>query len=200
MRPQKFSDQEILEQTRACLLAHGTNVSTQIIAQSLGMSQANLFKRFGTKANLIKRALLYSIEIHPIFERLMQKPNTADISKAIKSLCMDLIDFFDTQLPNILMLKSAGFDLPNMMKGDTVSPPIRMRRLLTSWFNHLKTEQGMREISAEGLTMLILGSVQHRAFRKHILDDVVFDSDAEFVQSIFEIFWHGISCGEKNEC
>ena len=178
-------------------MAHGVGVSTQTIAQSLGMSQANIFKRFGTKANLIKLALLHSIDSHPIFGMLAEPPQKGRALDQIQRVCMGLVNFFDTQLPYMLMLKSAGFDIPNMMKGNTVSPPIRMRKLLTSWFDVLKRDREIREISSQGLTMIVLGAVQHRAFRKHILDDLVFESDQRFVRSIIDIFWCGISCGEK---
>ena len=95
MRPQKFSDKDILEKTRDCLLAHGVGVSTQVIAQSVGMSEANIFKRFGTKENLIKKSLLHSIESHPIFSMLSQSPRSGDALKQLEGVCMALVTFFD---------------------------------------------------------------------------------------------------------
>ena len=57
MRPRKISDEDILDVARECLLEQGVNVSTQVIAKRLGVSQATLFKRFGTKVKLLQMAL-----------------------------------------------------------------------------------------------------------------------------------------------
>ena len=46
MRPRQFSDDELLQTARRCFLEHGPGVSTGLIAEELGVSQAALFKRF----------------------------------------------------------------------------------------------------------------------------------------------------------
>ena len=62
MRPKTISDEEILEVVRTCVLNEGPAVSTQIIAEQVGVSQATLFKRFGNKVHLISRALLLGVQ------------------------------------------------------------------------------------------------------------------------------------------
>ena len=57
VRPRLFSDAEILQVARRCFLEHGPAVSTTVIASEVGLSQAALFKRFGTKQNLMLLAL-----------------------------------------------------------------------------------------------------------------------------------------------
>ena len=52
MRPRQFTDEDILTATQACILELGPSVSTTVIAGRVGMSQAALFKRFGTKEKL----------------------------------------------------------------------------------------------------------------------------------------------------
>ena len=68
MRPKKITDIDILSCTRNCILRFGVSVSTQTIADELGVSQATLFKRFGTKDALIQKALLQPIVEHRIFD------------------------------------------------------------------------------------------------------------------------------------
>ncbi len=48
-RPRTVSDEVILEAARSVFLEHGPSASTQAIADRLSLSQAALFKRFGTK-------------------------------------------------------------------------------------------------------------------------------------------------------
>ena len=61
VRPRKHSDEDILTATRQCVLDHGAQVSTELIADAAGVSQATLFKRFGTKDNLLRLALCTQI-------------------------------------------------------------------------------------------------------------------------------------------
>ena len=58
MRPKKVSDEYILQTVRRCLVEQGGSVSTQFIADQVGVSQATLFKRFGSKSNLLQSAIL----------------------------------------------------------------------------------------------------------------------------------------------
>ena len=57
-RPRTVSDDVILEAARAVFLEQGPGASTQSIADRLSVSQAALFKRFGTKRDLMIAALM----------------------------------------------------------------------------------------------------------------------------------------------
>ena len=56
-RPRQVSDEDILTAAKEILLEHGAKASTTAIAKAVGLSQAALFKRFGTKLDLVKAAL-----------------------------------------------------------------------------------------------------------------------------------------------
>ena len=58
MRPRLVSDDEILEAARTCLVAHGPSVALSVIGARLGISGPAVLKRFGSKENLVTRALL----------------------------------------------------------------------------------------------------------------------------------------------
>ena len=58
MRPRSFTDDELLDTARRVFLEHGAGASTEQIAQQLGVSQAALFKRIGTKQELMVRSLM----------------------------------------------------------------------------------------------------------------------------------------------
>ena len=58
VRPRQFTDEQILASARKSLLEHGPGVSTAKIAKAVGMSQAALFKRFGSKEDLLIAALM----------------------------------------------------------------------------------------------------------------------------------------------
>ncbi|HEY9182138.1 MAG TPA: helix-turn-helix domain-containing protein, partial [Gammaproteobacteria bacterium] len=58
MRPRQVSDEAILEAARACLLRDGPGVAIARIAEEVGISAPAVLKRFGTKEQLVTRALL----------------------------------------------------------------------------------------------------------------------------------------------
>jgi AcrR family transcriptional regulator len=197
MRPQKTSDSKMLETTLRCILKHGISVSTQVIANELGVSQATLFKRFGTKEALVHKALLQPISEHSIFIYLAKSPTKESVVTQLQSMSMALLHFFEDMLPCIMMLRSGGCDLPQIMKGED-TPPILMRRLLTKWVEALQEENRIRQISAEAFALALFGAIQHRAMRRHILhDQTMTNSDEEFVVRVVDLFWHGISQGES---
>ena len=78
-RPRRFTDEEILATTQSCILEHGPGVSTLMIAEKIGLSQAALFKRFGTKEQLIVRSLQQPMQPNPIARILSQGPTDAPI-------------------------------------------------------------------------------------------------------------------------
>ena len=57
MRPKIKTDEQLLAAARSAFIEFGGAVSTTVIAENAGVSQATLFKRFGTKEQLMKRAL-----------------------------------------------------------------------------------------------------------------------------------------------
>lgn len=200
MRPKKTTDSDLLNAVYRCLVRHGITASSQLIANEVGVSQATLFKRFGTKEGLIKRALVSPIIGHPIFLRLQKLPTKGSPVQQIEELSLILLRFFEEMVPCIMLLRSGGFDLPSIeeVMETKNTPPIMMRILLTNWVAELQKIHELRSIPAESIALALLGAIQHRAMRTHILHDTTMTkSDEEYLASIVEIFWNGISKGES---
>ncbi len=72
-RPVRIDDESILTATRALLAEQGPHVTSALIAARAGISEATIFKRFATKADLFRAALQVDEEelVRP-FERLSQ--------------------------------------------------------------------------------------------------------------------------------
>lgn len=197
MRPKKITDTDMLRCTRDCILRFGVSVSTQTIADELGVSQATLFKRFGTKDTLIQKALLQPIVEHRIFDDLQSLSTQKNVVSGLSSLCFSLLSFFEDTLPSIMMLRSTGCDVPSILRSKN-APPMVMRRKLTEWFDRLQQTGHIRQTSSENLALAMIGAVQHRAFRLHILlESNLADDNEQFVSSIVDVFWQGISPGKS---
>ena len=197
MRPKKTSDNELLAAVYQCLIRHGITSSTQFIANEVGVSQATLFKRFGTKENLIRCALLSPILGHEIFSIIQKHPTNASPTDQIEALSLSLLHFFEEMIPSMMMLRSSGYDARDVWEGKN-TPPIMMRKFLTVWVERLQELHQLRDIPAESIALALLGAIQHRAMRKHILHDTTMTrTDEEYLSSIVEIFWNGIANGES---
>ena len=64
---------------------------------------------------------------------------------------------------------------------------------MTNWIVDLQEKKRIRSCSAESIALSLIGTMNHRAFRRHILHDATMeDSEATFIQSTAELFWLGL--------
>ena len=105
-RPRQVSDVQILEAARACFLEHGASVSTTVIAKRLGVSQAALFKRFGTKEDLLVAALRPGPEmVRELLDWLAEGPDERPIPEQLLDLGVRVRSFFGRLLCRIRWMK-----------------------------------------------------------------------------------------------
>ena len=197
MRPKKISDQDILEVARQCLMEQGTTVSTQFIADKLGVSQATLFKRFGTKIKLLKAALSLPIQSSRMMQKIDAPPTDAPVKEQLLEMCSALLQFFDEMIPLWSTLQAAGVTMPQVVSDD--SPPVRVRVGMTKWITQLQKRGKIRQtVEPESIALALIGALQQRPVRKHIIKDVAMSqTDKEYVESIVDVLWRGLSVEEK---
>ena len=107
MRPKTISDEDILRIAMECVLEEGPSVSTTTIAERIGVSQATLFKRFGSKVELLRRALFIPLKVRKIFS-ILREPEGKTASDQMKYIYQQF--FFDDMVPCWNMLHSAIFE------------------------------------------------------------------------------------------
>ena len=197
MRPRKVSDQEILSIAKACFLKQGPSVSTQSIAKQVGVSQATLFKRFGSKELLMRAALMLPVHKHHILDVLTEKPDLDAPKAQFRRIAKQMIDFFNDMIPCFSMMHSAGivpFERTELSADERL--PIIGRKALQSWLEQLKQAGVIRsDLDCEIASIALLGSFTSLAFRRHVLQDTGLNcSDGDFVQGLVEILWQGLMC------
>ena len=186
MRPKKISDEDILEVARKCLMEKGPSVSTQVIADQLGVSQATLFKRFGTRLKLLQAALAVPIKAMVMLKRIERAPTQEPAREQLLRLSIELLAFFDEMIPYWATLHSAGIVL---LREGQETPPIRARRGLTEWFSHFQKRGAIRQdVDPEAIALALIGALQHRPFRTHIIKDTLLEqSEQEYVEAIVDV-------------
>lgn len=192
-RPRTVSNEVILKAARAVFLEHGPGASTQAIADRLSLSQAALFKRFGTKQDLMVAALRPPI---PSFLGEVSKGPTLGqpLHQQLRSIARDAVVFFREMVPCLMVLKSSGVDLEQLLKTFDEPPPVMVRRLLTGYFQRAMDADLARSADPLAAASLFLGAFHMHSFISHLTDEVMSDEDLfAFSDAVVDVLWHGIA-------
>jgi len=193
-RPRTVSDEAILEAARAVFLEEGSTASTQIVADRLGVSQAALFKRFGTKKALLLGAL--SPPAVPDFVPLLdQGPDLQRCPREqLTEIGVAVCRFFEMLLPRLMALHSAGFDTHEILTRYEVPPPLLALQAMSAWLERASGAGLIRVGASRGLAQAFLGSLHMRAFSAHLAG--IRGSEDDLVRDVHELvstLWFGIA-------
>lgn len=166
-RPRNVSDERILDEARACFLEQGAGVSTQVIAERLGVSHAVLFQRFGTKEHLMKAALLPRDE-PPWIGAARAGPDERPLRDQLVELATAISTFLEAVVPCVAVLRAAGIEPGAGDPPDAVPGPLRARREVTAWFARAAKKELVRDVKPEHAADLFLGALQVRPFFHHV--------------------------------
>ena len=191
-RPRQVSDAQILEAARACFLEQGASVSTTVIAKRLGVSQAALFKRFGTKEELLLAALRPGPEmVRPLLDWLEQGPNERPIPAQILELGENVRSFFGRLLPRIAQLRAAGHGPPHCGKGRPI-PPQLVHQALAAWLHRAQEQGRVRPCDTEAAAFALLGALNLQAFLEFSNGKQPAADLSGEIEPLVEILWRGL--------
>lgn len=192
-RPRTVSDEVILAAARAVFLENGPSASTQSIADRLSVSQAALFKRFGTKRDLMIAALMPPMP--PVATEVRSGPALdLPLQVQLRSIARDFVVFFRGMVPCLMVLKSSGVDLEQILKTFDEPPPVLARRLLTGYFQRAMDAGLARPTDPLAAASLFLGAFHMHSFMSHVTDQVMSDEDLFlFSDAVVDVLWHGIA-------
>lgn len=192
-RPRQVSDAELLATARSCFLAHGPAVSTTVIAREVGLSQAALFKRFGTKEDLMFAALLPP-EVPDWVAHVARGPDERPIPVQLVDIAHRIAAFFEEMTPCLMTIKASGADMLHAMSRYEVPPPARGRRALAAWFRTAHEQGRLQDCEPESVAYMFVGSLHGRAFLTYIGGSDTL-SRASFIESMVATLWRGLDPG-----
>ncbi|TPV94487.1 MAG: TetR/AcrR family transcriptional regulator [Myxococcales bacterium FL481] len=191
MRPRTFSDDDLLRAARRCFLAYGPSVSTSHIAAELGVSQAALFKRMGTKRELLLRSLGPPAQPDWL-EHAERGPDDRPAAEQLRELVVRADGFFTELIPCLAVLKSAQFDMEEIFEQFTEPPPARAHRVVTAWFRAVG-DKGLAYVpSPSAAAGALLGALQSRHMLRHILGDAAPPTSPDYLDEITALISRGI--------
>lgn len=166
-RPRQVTDEQILETAREAFIEGGPSVSTAVIAERLGVSQAALFKRFGTKEALLVAALVPPER--PSWVRMVEGgPDDRPLTTQLVEIGMAVSAFFEELVPRIMTLRSHGVCPHELYREHETPAPVSGKRAMAAWLERARGRGLIRDVDPETAAMLFLGSLHMRAFLHHI--------------------------------
>ncbi len=191
-RPRQVSDDEILEIARQTFLDCGPGVSTTVIAGRVGMSQAALFKRFGTKQGLMLAALAPS-ETPPFLALIDDGPTHAPADQQLREIGHAVSQFFQSMVPCVSVLHASGLDRDAMFDRYDIPPPVRTQMAMTAWMQRAVDLRVVREVHPQDTAIAFLGTLHIRAFMNHIGVQTGDGEMETYVTRVVDLFFQGIA-------
>ncbi len=191
-RPRQFSDEDILATARECFLSHGPGVSTTHIAGELGMSQAALFKRFGTKEDLMIAALLPKDPVAWVALLDGGPDPQRSVQDQLHDVALAALSNFGRVMPCFATLKAGGVEPSALMKRFDVPPPLRAQLALARWFEAARDQGRVQTTDPGSLAMLFLSAMHSRSILRHILG-VAVGTDEDYVRGVLSNLWNGLA-------
>ena len=193
-RPRQVSDAAILEAAAACF-KEDPNVPTSEIARRVGLSQAALFKRFGTKMRLMLAAM--GVQDGPPWIELTEAgPDERPIPDQLNQIGHAIDDFFRDLMPRVVVLKAVGASFRELFGDDEVPPPIKGYQAVRDWFSRAIDQDRIHAQDPQALALAFIAMFQARAFwmqmggPKHSQG---LPEGPEYVDHIVDLFWNGIA-------
>ncbi len=158
MRPQQFSNEELLHCARRLFIEQGSQISMNSIADVMGVSQAALFKRYKTKRELIIASLCVR-EIPQWIQDLKILPDGRSFEGQLKDIVESVIAFFNELSPALNIMRIENINPSELMEEGMVPPPILALQELTQWLMRCNQKGLIGNFNFETLAKMILGGV-----------------------------------------
>ena len=193
VRPKQISDEEILEEALACFMESGVGVSVQVIADRVGLSQPALFKRFGTKEELILRALAPPEKI-PVIDWIETLPEPGPIRPQLEALFEKLWETFKWLFPRIALIRASQIAPETVFARYEKPPPLRLLIAIGQFLERAqKSGQIRADVVPEACAQSMLGVMQGRAFFQFMMRAEYSPDDALYIQSAADLLCRGMS-------
>jgi len=180
MRPRTVSDKNILEAARTCLLDNGPSVTVAAIAERLGVSGPAILKRFGSKENLVMRALLS--EPPP---DLSNGPGAGPLRAQLVETLLHTERLLLGAVPRLATLRAGGTKASQWLDKPH---PRRARASLRGWLEKARKTHGLSHPDLEAAADLLISLVEARGFLSWVEPTWVEPGDAWASRAVDALF------------
>ena len=191
-RTKHMSDEELLKIALECFLEKGHNVSAQVIADKVGISQPTLFKRFGTKEELFLRAVAPKERL-PVVDLIEALPTSEPMQPQIEQLLKLVWKALDEVMPMVQLLKSARIPREKVMARYKTSPPDMLIAAIVGFFERAKEQGKVKpKTNPHHLAQLIFGILMGKSFIDKSVSGIFHEGADTFIKSTASLLSKGI--------
>jgi len=191
-RARTIPNEMILAAARDLFLAHGFGAATTEIARAAGVSEALLFKRFGTKERLFVAAM--ELDAAPAWiGELDQRVGVGGARSNLIKISLDIVEGIHAAMPRLMMMWSARRHLG-------AEREIRNRKVerdTQALARYLEQEMRLgrvRQANADTLALVIFGALVNRVLVGMVHGQARDPAaDALFVKELVDTLWRGLS-------
>ncbi len=189
-RNKTITDEEILVVARSLFIKKGLKASTRTLAKMVGISEAVIFQRFGTKEDLFFTAMVPpEAQLEAIFN---VQPGQNQVTANLKLLSLQIVTYFREVMPVFLSLIShPSFNMQTFMKHHTM-PAIQLKNKLTDYLN---AEAELGRICKENVSTtaaVLLSHLHNLALSENIGSHESIDMDCAVSDAIAAL-WKGLA-------
>lgn len=184
----RFTDPELLAAAREVFLRDGVDATTASIAARAGVSEALLFKRFGSKEELRQRALAAH---RPDWFRLLAADG--DPRETLEAVGNALIEDMRREMPATMLSWSRN---PTDHWRDHVGepPPVTGMKALAAWFEAQMRAGRLRRADPEIVARAFSGALVAFSMSEMTgLADHLPLASTTFVRGLVDAWWRGLA-------
>ncbi len=184
----RIHDDEILEVARAVFLESGADATTASVAARAGVSEALVFKRFGTKERLFELAMTgarpgWVSELDDV---------SGPLPEQLERLALAMIETMRIEMPRTMMVWSRNPGQPRWPTG-VASPPVQGVKILAAWFERQMLAGRMRRCDPELFAQSFSGAIVAHAMRDMTgLAEHMPLATTTFVRGLVDFLWRGV--------
>jgi AcrR family transcriptional regulator len=188
-RNKTITDDEILAAARSLFLKEGAKASTRTLAKMVGISEAVIFQRFGTKEDLFFAAMVPpEAQLEAIFSI---QPGEKHVTENLKSASLQIVAYFREVMPVFLSLIShPSFDLQSFLKRHAM-PGAQLVNKLTEYLN-LEAELGQIRKDNVAVAAVLISHLHNLALSETIGSHQPMDTERAISDTI-DALWKGLA-------
>jgi AcrR family transcriptional regulator len=184
----RISDAELLEAARAVFLESGVDATTATVAARAGVSEALVFKRFGTKERLFDLAMAGA---RPRWVSELDDV-AGPLPEQLERIAHAMLDTMRAEMPRTMMVWSRNPGQPRWSSG-SASPPVQGIRILAAWFEEQILAGRMRRCDPELFAHAFSGAIVAHAMRDMTgLSEHMPLATTTFVRGLVDFLWRGV--------
>lgn len=191
-RPRQITDEQILASMRSCVLERGAGVSLDVVADRLGVTSPALLKRFGSRVELMLKAL-QPPEVPNFLADFEQGPDQRPLEAQLSGHFERLWTYFSSVIPCVTALRESGIPHGKIFEGKR-NAPVYAIRALAKWLDQARAAGLIETQAPESVATAILGALQTRAFTSHVANTHYSTrNNREYLDDLVELFGRALA-------